>query len=126
MDGMIQLYVKSQPSLDKVSPRVSPAEYRFMSASAGVPETTKQHVHDVLEKHSSAFCTYFMDHEPRDWHDILEHHDFEFDKTYRDACVRSGVYHLPLVCKQSSISYAHTEQILADVLDKTRRVLKSL
>ncbi|MEM6415281.1 MAG: aminotransferase class III-fold pyridoxal phosphate-dependent enzyme [Pseudomonadota bacterium] len=81
---------------------------------------------NVTVRNASAFCTFFMDHEPVDWHDVLEHHDFDFDKRYREACLESGIYHLPLVCKQSSISFAHSEQILNEVLDKTESVLKSL
>src|SRR5680860_1151544 len=36
-----------------------------------------------VARQGSAFCTYFMDHAPVDFHDILENHDFEFDKKYR-------------------------------------------
>jgi glutamate-1-semialdehyde 2,1-aminomutase len=56
----------------------------------------------------SAFGVYFMDHSPRDWHDILEHHDFLFDERVRTSLIERGIYWFPLATKQISVSAAHT------------------
>jgi glutamate-1-semialdehyde 2,1-aminomutase len=74
----------------------------------------------------SAFCVYFMDHEPRDWHDLAEHHDFEMDLAYRRALIDQGVYHFPQACKQGSISFAHTREDVEITLERTDRVLATL
>jgi glutamate-1-semialdehyde 2,1-aminomutase len=80
----------------------------------------------VVSRNASAFCVYFMDHVPPDWHDLLEHHDFDLDKRYRLALIDRGIYHFPLPCKQGSISAAHTEADIDRTLDITREVLKTL
>ena len=79
-----------------------------------------------ISRVGSAFCAYFMDHIPVDWHDILEHHDFEFDDRYRKALIQHGVYHFPLPCKQGSISAAHTKAIIDETLERTRQALKDI
>jgi glutamate-1-semialdehyde 2,1-aminomutase len=73
----------------------------------------------AVARQGSAFCIYFMDHLPDDWHDILEHHDFAADEAMRREAVVRGVYFFPLATKQCSISAAHTE---ADI-DFTLEVL---
>lgn len=80
----------------------------------------------TVVRNASAFCTYFMDHAPRDWHDILEHHDFDFDRRYRAALIDRGVYHFPLPCKQGSVSAAHTAEDIDRTLEVTREVLDLL
>lgn len=57
----------------------------------------------------SAFCLYFMDHVPLDWHDLAAHHDFALDDRFRKELIERGVYFFPLPLKQASISAAHTE-----------------
>jgi glutamate-1-semialdehyde 2,1-aminomutase len=74
----------------------------------------------------SAFCVYFCDHAPVDWHDLVMRHDFDFDRRYRRALIERGVYHFPVVCKQSSISAAHTQEEVALTLEKTRDAVLSL
>lgn len=74
----------------------------------------------------SAYCVYFMDHEPVDFHDILSNHDFELDKAYRNELIREGIYNFPLPIKQGSISYAHTEKDITETLEKTEKVMKKL
>jgi len=74
----------------------------------------------------SAFCVYFCDHIPVDWHDLAAHHDFAFDARYRRALIERGVYHFPLPCKQGSISAAHTEADIERTLEITRDALASL
>ena len=65
-----------------------------------------------------------MDHEPRDYHDIAQHHDFAFDKEYRLALIRRGIFHFPLPIKQGSVSYAHTEKDIEQTLEQTAVILK--
>jgi glutamate-1-semialdehyde 2,1-aminomutase len=62
----------------------------------------------VLSRLGSAFCLYFMDHVPSDWHDLAGNHDFGLDRSFREALIESGIYFFPLPTKQCSISAAHT------------------
>lgn len=91
---------------------------RAILAERGVPAT--------LVANRSAFCVYFMDHAPRDWHDILEHHDFQFDLALRKALIARGIYQIPIPCKQGSVSLAHTSEDVAQTLEMTRQALRSL
>jgi len=79
----------------------------------------------TVARQGSAFCVYFMDHAPVDWHDVAEHHDFALDERYRKALIAKGVYHFPLATKQGSISFAHSEDDLDVTLSKTREVIQS-
>ena len=67
-----------------------------------------------------------MDHAPVDWHDVAEHHNFEWDERYRKALIAQGVYHFPLPTKQGSISMAHSIADIDLTLERTRAVLKAL
>ena len=80
----------------------------------------------VIERQGSAFCVYFMDHPPRDWHDLLAHNDTSFDLAYRKALVDQGVFQFPVAMKQGSLSLAHTDDDIDVTLEKTRDVLKKL
>lgn len=80
----------------------------------------------VVARRSSAFCVYFCERAPTDWHDILLHHDFERDRRYRRALIERGIYHFPAACKQGSISAAHTEADVDQTLEITRDVVRSL
>ena len=75
----------------------------------------------TLVRQGSAFCLYFMDHAPVDWHDIAAHHDFRFDTRMRHELIERNVYFFPYAVKQSSISAAHTT---ADI-DTTLEVWRS-
>ena len=79
----------------------------------------------TVVRQGSAFCAYFMDHAPRDWHDIAEHHDMARDLRYRRALIEKGIYHFPLPTKQGSISAAHTEADIDRTLEVTREVLEA-
>lgn len=79
-----------------------------------------------IARQGSAFCVYFMDHAPVDYHDIAEHHDFAFDKAYRLKLIEEGIYNFPLPIKQGSISFAHTNNDIEETLDKTKKVVKNL
>jgi glutamate-1-semialdehyde 2,1-aminomutase len=71
----------------------------------------------VISRIGSAFCYYFMDHVPVDWHDILEHHDFARDVALRCDLIDKGIYAFPLAVKQLSISTAHTDADVEQVID---------
>ena len=72
----------------------------------------------------SAFCTYFSEMAPSDLHEILKHHNFELDIKYRKLLIEHGVYHIPIPCKQGSVSYAHTEADIDKTLEITSQILK--
>jgi len=100
----------------------------------GLGERLQKGLESILEecgitasvaRQGSAFCLYFMDHAPRDWHDILEHHDFELDKWHRQELIGRGIYHFPLPTKQGSISLAHDVKAIDTTLEKMREVLKT-
>jgi glutamate-1-semialdehyde 2,1-aminomutase len=80
----------------------------------------------IVARQGSALCVYFMDHAPRDWHDIAENHDMDLDVKYRRALIEKGVYNFPLPTKQTSVSAAHTEDDIAQTLEITREVVPSL
>jgi glutamate-1-semialdehyde 2,1-aminomutase len=79
-----------------------------------------------VAREGSAFCVYFMDHAPSDYHDIAEHHDFAFDKEYRFELIRRGVFNFPLPIKQGSISFAHSARDIEETLQKTEAVLREV
>ena len=60
-----------------------------------------------VARQGSAFCIYFMDHLPLDWHDLAQHHNAPADEAMRRDLIERGVYMFPLWTKQCSISYAH-------------------
>src|SRR5690606_30242092 len=60
-----------------------------------------------VARQGSAFCVYFMDHAPVDFHDLAVNHDFAFDKSYRLQLIQAGIFNFPLPIKQGSISFAH-------------------
>ena len=71
----------------------------------------------------SAFSFYFMDHKPRDFHDMLMNHDFDRDVELRRKLIAEGVYFVPIATKQCSISAAHSEQDIDFMLDRFEHVL---
>ncbi|MHA4808957.1 aspartate aminotransferase family protein [Flavitalea flava] len=79
-----------------------------------------------IARQGSAFCVYFMDHQPVDFHDILQNHNFELDKKYRRQLIEKGIFHFPLPIKQGSISFAHSKADIEKTLEITRNIFKSL
>ncbi len=79
-----------------------------------------------IARQGSAYCVYFMDHAPVDFHDIARHHDFAFDKTYRLKLLEEGIVNFPLPIKQGSISFAHSIGDMEETIEKTARVVKNL
>ncbi len=94
------------------------AGLRSVFESAGLTASVAQQ--------GSAFCAYFADHLPVDWHDVAEHHDFEYDTLYRRALIDRGVYHFPLATKQGSVSLAHTKEDIDETLSRTADVVSHL
>ena len=80
----------------------------------------------VISRIGSASCIYFTDKEPRDWWDVLENHDAIFDMRYRRALIEHGVYHFPVMAKQGSISFAHSDADIQKTLEVTDIVLREL
>jgi glutamate-1-semialdehyde 2,1-aminomutase len=77
----------------------------------------------VVARQGSAFCIYFMDHEPKDWHDVAQHHNFALDTKMRRNLIERGVYFFPVAVKQCSISAAHTEEDIAFTLEQIKQAL---
>ena len=77
----------------------------------------------VVSRIGSAFCTYFGDHVPVDWHDLAASHDVDFDRRYRRELIHHGVYQFPMPAKQGSISAAHSVEDLDRTLELTREAL---
>jgi glutamate-1-semialdehyde 2,1-aminomutase len=80
----------------------------------------------TVARQGSAFCAYFMDHAPADWHDIATHHDMDRDLRYRRALIERGIYQFPQPTKQGSLSFAHTDEDVALTLERTRDALAAL
>ena len=83
-------------------------------------------VNGVVARQGSAFCIYFMDHCPRDWHDLASNHDFALDQKLRLALIGRGVYFFPLPVKQCSISAAHTEGDIEFTVEQLKGELAAL
>jgi len=79
-----------------------------------------------VARYGSAFCLYFMDHEPCDWHDLAGNHNFPCDLKMRQLLIERGVYFFPLATKQCSISYAHNEEDIVFTLEKLDETLRQL
>lgn len=80
----------------------------------------------TIVRQGSAFVIYFMEHAPRDWHDLAAHHDYATDKLFRRQLIENGVFVFPVETKQCSISAAHTMEDIERTLDAVRTVTKKL
>jgi glutamate-1-semialdehyde 2,1-aminomutase len=77
----------------------------------------------TVARQGSALCIYFMDHEPKDWHDLASNHDFRADAQIRRELIARGVYVFPVPNKQISISAAHSEEDLKETVDAMRELV---
>jgi glutamate-1-semialdehyde 2,1-aminomutase len=77
----------------------------------------------VVARQGSAFCIYFMDHCPRDWHDLAQCNDFALDEEMRRTLIERGIYFFPQATKQCSISAAHTERDIEVTLEQVEQSL---
>ena len=84
---------------------------------------SREQISACVARQGSAFSFYFMERAPRDFHDIIEKHDFQRDLAVRRALLEEGVFFLPIATKQCSISAAHTEQDIDLTLEKFERVV---
>ena len=94
------------------------AGLREICAETGLPA--------FISRQGSAFCLYFMDHEPVDWHDVAEHHDMDLDVRFRRLLIEAGIYFFPVATKQCSISAAHTKDDIDLTLERARQVISRL
>ena len=115
--------------------KLSAPEYNVYEHVYGLGEMMEAGLRETLNRfgrpfhiarQGSAFCLYFMDHAPVDFHDIMAHHDFNLDKQYRHKLIEKGIFNFPLPIKQASISYAHTVADIQETLEKTEDVLNDL
>ena len=83
-------------------------------------------VQAVVARQGSAFCIYFMNHLPVDWHDLASQHDTQMDMRVRRSLLNGGVYFFQLPMKQCSLSAAHTADDVAFTLDAMEHTLKGL
>lgn len=79
-----------------------------------------------IARQGSAFSFYLMPKAPVDFHDILEHHDFERDVALRRALIDLGVFVVPIPTKQCSISASHTAEDIRFTLAQFERAVSSL
>jgi glutamate-1-semialdehyde 2,1-aminomutase len=80
----------------------------------------------VVAREGSAFCVYFMDHCPKDWHDLAANHDFAVDQKLRLELISCGVYFFPVATKQCSISFAHTDEDIEFTLEQIQGRLRAM
>lgn len=82
-------------------------------------------VEAAVSRQGSAFVIYFMDHAPRDWHDLAAHHDGEMDLAFRRNLIEEGVYFFPMATKQCSISAAHSDEDVERTIMAAKRALQT-
>ena len=94
---------------------------------AGQQELFGRHgVQAIISRVGSASCVYFTKVKPHDWEDILDHHNAAFDARYRRALIERGIYHFPVIVKQGSISFAHSEADIDRTIEATDDALREL
>jgi glutamate-1-semialdehyde 2,1-aminomutase len=85
-------------------------EQRSARLCAGISSILREaDLPSVVVRNASAFCWYFAENPPQDWHAILASHNFALDTRLRLELIKRGVYFFPLACKQGSVSAAHSE-----------------
>lgn len=80
----------------------------------------------VVVRQGSAFSYYLMAAPPRDFHDILEFHDFDRDVRLRRALIERGVFFVPIATKQCSISAAHSIEDIDFTLQQFEQAVASV
>jgi glutamate-1-semialdehyde 2,1-aminomutase len=76
----------------------------------------------TVSRLGAAFCVYFCDHVPVDWHDLMTSHDFALDRRYRRALLERGLYLFPLPCKQGALGTTHTRADIDKLVAATREI----
>jgi glutamate-1-semialdehyde 2,1-aminomutase len=94
---------------------------------AGLNEvfSTRNYATTVVRQ-GSAFAVYFMDHAPVSWRDIVLNNDMQRDLAWRRAMIEEGVFQFPVVTKQGSISFAHTNADIDRTVELTEKVIRTL
>jgi len=93
----------------------------------GMQEIFSRHgVTGCIARQGSAFAFYLMERPPRDFHEMVEQHDFQLDLAIRRAMMEEGVFFIPIATKQCSISTAHTQQDIDFTLEKFEKAVKRL
>ena len=87
---------------------------------------TAHRVTASIARQGSAFSYYLMPRVPVDFHDIIEHHDFERDVALRRALIDLGVFLVPIATKQCSISAAHTAEDIRFTLEQFDRAVSTV
>ena len=80
----------------------------------------------TIARQGSAFAYYLMPEVPNDFHDILEHHDFDRDVRLRRTLVDLGVFFIPIATKQCSISAAHTAEDIQFTLERFEQAVATV
>jgi glutamate-1-semialdehyde 2,1-aminomutase len=80
----------------------------------------------VIARQGSAFCAYFMDHLPVDWHDLAANNDMALDGLMRRELLDHGVYYFQLPIKQCSLSAAHSAEDVRHTLQAVEKSLLAL
>jgi len=80
----------------------------------------------AIARQGSAFAYYLMPEAPVDFHDLIEHHDFERDVALRRALIELGVFMVPIATKQCSLSAAHTAEDVSVTLAQVERAVASV
>jgi len=94
---------------------------------AGMLEAFARHgLRACVTRQGSAFSFYLMDRAPRDFHDIIQHHDFAKDLAIRRALISKGVFFIPIATKQCSVSAAHTQEDIDFTLDCFDEAVRSV
>lgn len=100
-------------------------EHLGAKIQAGIESILRSHgFAGAVARQGSAFCIYFMDHEPQDCHDLSMHHNFAQDLGMRRRLIEKGIYFFPIETKQCSISAAHTEEDITLTLEALDESLK--
>jgi glutamate-1-semialdehyde 2,1-aminomutase len=79
-----------------------------------------------IARQGSAFSYYLMPTVPVDFHDIVEHHDFEQDVALRRALIELGEFFIPIATKQCSISAVHTAEDISLTLERFDRAVSTI
>lgn len=94
---------------------------------AGIMDIFARHgVRGCVSRQGSAFSFYFMKTIPRDFHDVLENHDFAQDLIVRRSLIGDGVFFVPIATKQCSISASHTLSDVEFTLEMFERSIAKL
>ena len=94
---------------------------------AGILRSFEKHgIKGCVARQGSAFSFYFMERPPRDFHDIVQQHDFSRDVRLRRKLVEQGVFFIPIATKQCSISAAHTSEDIEQTLECFEKAVSEL